>query len=181
MKANKNENSQFLSTDNELELLSQIHDLYVKCKKMFMRAEECLPKMELFVAPLLEHRDAFDHIMRYYEKKHAGNCSLEKLLDELKEARCHEVRAFYDIADYTCILIRAYIAQRLKGVSRWRIRKVWPEYSTDRAEVMKQSMNLAELRSKRTGTFEGIAEYEAVVENFYTIYKKFIEKIDPKL
>ena len=146
-----------------------------------MRAEECLPKMELFVAPLLEHRDAFDHVMRYYDRKRMGRCSTEQLLDELKEARSHEVRAFYDIADYTCILIRANISQRLNGVSRRKIKKVWPTYGTDRANVLTKSEKLAELRSNRTGTFEGIAEYETVVGEFYDIFKQFVKDIEPKL
>jgi len=39
---------------------------------LFIRAEECLDEMKFFVAPMLEHRDALEHIMRYMEKKQAG-------------------------------------------------------------------------------------------------------------
>lgn len=167
-------------TDEELALLSQIHDIYQKCKNNFIRAEECLPRMELFVAPLLEHRDALDHTMRYYDKKNRG-CSHNELIEELKRVRGHEVRAFYDIADYTCILIRTEISQRLKQVSRRKIKKVWPNYVTDREMVMKYSEELADIRQSRTDFVESIPKYESVLENFYRTYTKFLNEIEPKL
>lgn len=167
-------------TDEELELLSQIHEIYKKCKKYFIRAEECLPRMELFVAPLLEHRDALDHTMRYYDKKNRG-CSQSELIEELKRVRGHEVRAFYDIADYTCILIRTEISQRLKRVSRQKIKKYWPTYAMDREMVMKYSEELADIRQGRTDFSESIPKYESVLEKFYTTYTMFLNEVEPKL
>ena len=47
------------------QLWHDLHISYSSTKKLLIHAEEKLRAMELYPAPLLEHRDALDHLMRY--------------------------------------------------------------------------------------------------------------------
>lgn len=178
---------------SEQAYLEQIQDLYQRTKKWFIRAEERLPEMQLFVAPLLEHRDAFDHLMRYHTKKCEG-ASQEALMGELNSVRGHEIRAFNDVADYTCVLIRQYMNNSVRHISRRRIKQLWDahsllkdedgksyDYSRARAYLIDCSEQLAHIRTERKNDVKHIEDYEQVLERFYQIFDDFRIHVEPYL
>ena len=168
-----------VSKPSEQELIVNIYNLYKDCKELIIKCEELLPQMKLFVAPLLEHRDAFDHVMlALHNKEQRGYVDI----DNLKSAYGHETRAFFDIADYAFIKTREYINKALKRVSNRKINKVWPEYKSIKAQVYNWSMKIAEIRSQRTATTESVERYkEEIIPSIFSILEDFIKNIEPKL
>ncbi len=168
---------------NELKALESScwHDLniaYSATKKLFILSEEKLKNMMLFPAPLLEHRDALDHIMRYSTIiADTGLC--EDAITELTNAKQHEIRAFFDVADYICISIRREISDTLDVLSKRQIKKIWPEYEIVRAEVIDLSDDLAIIRTNRRESISAIPDYEEAVDKMFKIYRHFQLKVLP--
>lgn len=152
---------------------------YTESKTLFIRAEEILAEMNFFVAPILEHRDALEHIMRYMVLKQEN--SNEEALKQLDRALSHEIRAFFDIADFICVTIRDYIAKSLHGVKISKINDVWGEYIQLKENIVKTSEEIAEIRINRKGTIECIDKYKDVIDNMFKIYKEYLTKIEPKV
>ena len=68
------------------QLWHDLHISYDSTKKLLIHAEEKLSAMELYPAPLLEHRDALDHLMRYSRIfEETGLC--ESAVNELANAK----------------------------------------------------------------------------------------------
>lgn len=160
--------------------LAEIHYAYSSSKKLFIDAEEKLSKMGTFLAPLLEHRDSLDHIMRFYEYTRDGKFT-EEALRELANARAHEIRAYFDIADYICIGVRAEIASELDHLNGWQIKKVWKDYIAIKAEVASISDEIAAIRKVRIDTLSYIDKYEKVIQKLFKLHTRFESKIKPEL
>lgn len=162
------------------QLWHELQFSYYTTKKLFIRAEETLHAMELYPAPLLEHRDALDHLMHYskiFEK--CGLC--DDAINELANAKQHEIRAFYDVADYICISIRKEIADTLDTLSQKKINRIWPEYRDIRIKVIDISNQIAEIRNGTRETVDAIPKYENAVNEMFIIYAKFQTDIQPKI
>lgn len=168
----------------DIQYKNELQEVYKVYKKLFIRAEEKLEEMNFFVAPMLEHRDAMDHLMKYFsltdDKSIAGN-KAEEALKQLDEALGHEYRAYFDVADYVCITVRSKIAESLKGISKKKIRSVWKDYSDIRKKVAKVSDMIAEIRNNRNGNMTSVKEYEVVLDDIFEIYDDFICNIEPHL
>lgn len=163
----------------EVQYQQNLLKAYKESKKLFIRAEEILVEMKFFVAPMIEHRDALEHIMRYMTLKQP--VLTQDALDELERALGHEIRAYFDIADFVCVTVREYIAMSLKRVSRKKIEKIWSDYSAIREEVVKVSEDIAEIRINRQGTMEYIDKYKPVLDKLFDIYNDYIINIEPKV
>lgn len=162
------------------QLWHDLHISYSSTKKLLIHAEEKLRTMELYPAPLLEHRDALDHLMRYskiFEEQ--GLC--KAAVNELANAKQHEIRAFYDVADYICITIRKEISDTLDSLSQRKIEKVWPEYKTVRSKVIELSNRIAEIRTGTRESVDSIPGYEEAVNEMFSIYATFQTEIQPKI
>lgn len=157
-----------------------LHYIYMESKNLFIRGEECLESMDFFVAPIVEHRDALDHIMRYFDIKERKGLTDEALV-ELDNAKGHELRAYFDIADYICISIRHDIYTALKKASIRKINRVWPEYVQTKKYLVGVSEEIADIRKTRTGSLEYLKKYQDVIEKIFNIYKYFLTEIEPKL
>lgn len=171
--------------DNDLESREKqyrrdLYDTYIESKNLFIRAEELLEQMSFFVAPVLEHRDALDHIMRYFDLKNKSGLS-EVAIKELDRALSHELRAYFDIADYICITIRQQISDSLKRISIKKIQKVWNEYSDIKKRVVKVSEEIAEIRQNRNSSLKHIEKYKPVIEEMISIYKVYMTNIEPQI
>ena len=162
------------------QLWHDLHISYDSTKKLLIHAEEKLSAMELYPAPLLEHRDALDHLMRYSRIfEETGLC--ESAVNELANAKQHEIRAFYDVADYICITIRKEISDTLDSLSQKKIDKVWPEYKAIRLQVIELSHQLAEIRHGTRESVDSIPNYENAVSEMFKIYATFQTEIQPKI
>lgn len=159
---------------------SNLYNTYIESKNLFIDAEELLEKMSFFVAPVLEHRDALDHIMRYFNLKNKKGLS-EEAIKELDRALEHELRAYFDIADYICITIRQEISSSLKRISSKKIQKVWGEYSDIKKRIVKSSEEIAAIRKNRDSSLKHIEKYKPVMEEMITIYKAYVTNIEPQI
>lgn len=157
-----------------------LHNTYKESKNLFICAEELLEQMSFFVAPVLEHRDALDHIMRYFDLKSKDGLS-EEAIKELDRALSHELRAYFDIADYICITIRQQIANSLKQINSKKIQKVWDEYIDIKKRVVKASEEIAEIRQNRSSSLMHIEKYKPVIEEMISIYKVYVTNIEPEI
>lgn len=170
--------------------LSEIHTAYTESKRLFINTEERLPQMKFFPAPLLEHRDAMDHIMRYYDylKKSKempdasdGKKYAEMALGELKNAKAHEIRAYFDTADYACIIIRDEIASVINKLTVKQIESVWEDYKSIKTKVVDASREVAKLRNDRVDNIEFIDQYKVVLDEMFDIFEDFSTRVLPKI
>lgn len=164
----------------EKQYKGNLYNIYMESKNLFIYAEELLEQMSFFVAPVLEHRDALDHIMRYFDLKNREGLS-EAAVKELDRALAHELRAYFDIADYVCITIRQQISDSLKRVSIRKINKVWDEYQNIKERIIDVSEELAEIRQNRNGSLKNIEKYRPVMGEMLDIYKTYVTNIEPKI
>lgn len=158
----------------------ELQKIYSAYKKLFIQAEEKLEDMKFFVAPMLEHRDALDHLMRYFRMTNGGEIS-EEALGQLEKAVEHEFRAYFDVADYICITVRNIIAERLKRVPKRKIKSVWKEYLDIKQEIVKISDDIADIRFERREKFASIEKYNQVLMQVFKVYDDFVCKIEPCL
>lgn len=163
----------------EIECQHNLLKTYQESKKLFTRAEEVLIEMQFFIAPMLEHRDALDHIMRYMEMRQAGLS--QQALNELNKALGHEIRAYFDTADFVCVTVRQYIASSMKSISKRKVERIWSDYLKIREKVLKVSEEIAEIRITRKGTMECIEKYKVVLDEIFEIYSEYISKIEPQI
>ena len=159
---------------------TELQDIYNAYKKLFIQSEEKLEEMSFFVAPMLEHRDALDHLMRYFSLTNEKEIT-EEALKQLEKAVNHEFRAYFDVADYICITVRNKIAESLKRVSKKKIKSVWHDYLEIKQEIVKISDEIADVRFKRSGKFTSVNEYNQVLKKVFEIYDDFVCKIEPYL
>lgn len=164
----------------EVEYKRQLREVYKAYKELFIQAEEKLEEMGFFVAPMLEHRDALDHLMRYFTLTDEKEITVEAL-EQLDKALGHEFRAYFDVADYICITVRSKIADSFKGIPKKKIRLKWEQYSEVKRNIVKISDDIATIRFNRSAQIESIREYEKVLKNVFKIYDDFICNIEPLL
>lgn len=161
------------------ELIDRLTKIYFLNKKYFIKAEEILEGMSFFVAPVIEHRDALDHVMRFFrDGKEKG---YDVYIDELKNAVSHEVRAFFDIADYICVKVRYIINEDLKRLSKRQIKSIWVDYEKIKREMHQLSLFIAEVRRNRSGLPEKIEEYSSMLDKAIDMYNSYMENIQAKI
>lgn len=159
---------------------AEMRTVYAATKRLLILSEEKLQSMKLYPAPLLEHRDALDHIMSYSKiVAESGLC--ESAIHELANAKQHEIRAFYDVADYICISIRQEISDTLNVLSKRQISAVWPEYRDVRAQAIEISSQIAEIRNGTRESVHTIPIYEKAVDAMFEIYKQYLLDVQPKI
>lgn len=155
------------------DIIKDLYTVYFENRKLYIEAEELSVNMNMYIAPLVEHRDALDHIMRCFEKLNQGNKDFQK---EIESALGHELRAYYDIADYICINIREYISDALNHMRTKDIRKMWVEYERKKREVLAISVEIAKIRNERRASIESVYKYrDNVMPRLFEIYKDFVE------
>lgn len=159
---------------------NELEQAYSAAKQLLIESEEKLNRLRLFPAPLLEHRDALDHLMRYSRiYKESGLC--DAAIDELSNAKQHEIRAFFDIADYICVIIRSEIADTLSVLSVRQINKIWSEYENVKKRAIDISETIAQIRKDRTETVDKIKTYQDAVNQMFDIYYYYQLNVLPKI
>ncbi len=165
-----------LTNTAENKLISEIYEIYFYNKGLVIWSEELLENMKFFIAPVLEHRDAFDHLMNYYRGIVKKSMSEEKLNGELESALHHEYRAFFDVADYICIGIRTLMNGYLKKLSKRKVQKNWDKYVEVNKEIYNTSTAIANMRKERRMNQKSFNEYKEKLEIVKTLYDDFIKK-----
>lgn len=165
-------------TNDEKEIIKNITEVYLLNRKYFIKAEEYIDGLKFFITPVLEHRDALDHLARAFDLA----LSEKDCLDQLKNAQNHELRAFFDISDYICIKMREKIGLDLKRLSKAKIKKIWNDYEEVKIKVVELSKELADIRINRNNAIESVPKYvhllDVHLDYYINTYKK---KIEPKI
>lgn len=175
------------SNEDEEILLQRLSYIYHKTKHYYTKSEEILPSLHSYLAPILQHRDALDHLMRSYKKRENDDIQLtaEELhkikIDQYHKACNHEMRAFFDVADFICIHIRLKIYKSIKRLSKHRLNKVWKEYAKHKKDMVDFSERLAKIRENREADDANLAAYCESLDNIIDIYYYFEQHIDPKI
>lgn len=103
-------------------------------KRLTLRAEELDPEGEFFFPPVLQQRDAHDHVVRAQaamlglKEFDTPSARADYVRDTLDKAPGHEYRAFFDIADWLAILYREKRASFVRGHSASSMDAVVPWY-----------------------------------------------------
>ncbi len=159
--------------------ITDLYTVYFENRKLYIRAEELSVSMNMYIAPLVEHRDAFDHLMRCFEKLDENEKDFVKEIDSALE---HELRAYYDIADYICIQIREYIADVLNNMRAKDIKDIWVEYESKKREIFDLSVEIAKVRNERKSSLDSVFKYrDEVMPKLFNIYEDFIKKFDTRI
>lgn len=161
------------------ELKKDLLVVYTETKNLFIESEELLPEMRFFAAPTLEHRDALEHIMRYMKMTSDRNNS--DAIKQLESALGHEIRAYFDTADYVSISVRDEIRKCLKRISTRKIKKNWSDYADIKEKLVTISNEIADIRKQKSGDMESVERYKSVIQDILDIYKNFVTKVEPRL
>lgn len=106
--------------------------IHLFTKHYLLLAEEMSVDGDLFLQPLKEHRDAYDHIIRVYaalgKKINVDNAD-EYMKNNMSKALGHEYRAFFDTADWLTLICRERINDLLAEKSREEVVKKYSNYS----------------------------------------------------
>jgi hypothetical protein len=109
-----------------------------------------------------------------------GNVSYDAV-KQLESAFGHEIRAYFDTADYLTVSIRDSISNSLDKIPNRKIKKNWESYSEVKKDVLDISLEIAEIRKQKHGSMEIVIKYQPLVNKVLEYYKKFINDIEPNL
>lgn len=160
------------------EYWSEICQIHLATKHYMILAEELSPDYELFLQPLKEHRDAYDHIIRVYSenlRQTKNTDSKQYQTDNMSKALSHEYRAFFDTADWLTLLCRERLNSLLDGKTREEIEKKYPQY----IELKKLMLNLPEMvceQRKNKDSDMKSKSMSAVISDYMDLLDSLLEK-----
>lgn len=173
--------------------IQQMVSVHFYTKKYLLIAEEIADQGELFLQPLKEHRDAFDHLMRCYSISFITNEISEENKDKyitknLDKAYGHVYRAFFDTADWLTYLLRKWIRTKLLSIGEEECKKKLNNYNDIKTLINDIPLKIASLRqSKDVGkSFDSndddniiseINEYVDILDSLIELRKNIIMQI----
>ena len=93
-------------------MIQKIEALHSTIKGMILYTEEISGRTN--AQELLEIRDAFDHFLRVVKVELDGNANTEYEVENLDKAIGHLCRAGYDVLDWTSLVLRQKMENRVK-------------------------------------------------------------------
>ncbi len=159
------------------EEIVEIHNL---TKELILRFEEVDPERKAFFNPMLQQRDAYDHIVRA-KVAELGRKEFENETERIKyidsnfdKALGHAYRAFFDAADWLSIIYRDNMNMAVDGYSAEAVNTAVPDfYETILPRTEKAHNELVDIRkNKDIGTGAGILEQ---VHQYRTILDRMDE------
>ena len=166
---------------------NDICKIHLFTKHYLLLAEELSTDGDLFLQPLKEHRDAYDHIIRVYATKEKIN-NVENsdlyMQTNMSKALGHEYRAFFDTADWLTLICREKINKLLENISRNEIELLYPNYKEFRKMLLSLPNEIATLREnkdvgKKDDSFLGVVDnYVEILDKLLTYYKELVIAIE---
>jgi len=166
---------------------SKVVQLHQYTKSLILLAEEHeLEEWKTFLHPVLEQRDALNHICIAIggEIDIPPNPKAGYIDDSLDKALAHLYRAFFDTADWIGIILREKIIEVVKPYDNECITAVAPEYyERIRPDLEQLNSNLAKLRNSKdecTDSSVMISQaenYTQKIEKLLKDYKLLIPKV----
>src|SRR5688572_11625691 len=126
-----------------IDKLNELKELYVEVKEVIILAENFDDAHEVYLSPLNELRNSFDHIMR---------CLIypDKLDNEFDEAKEHLYRAGYDAYEVLAINVADAIIKKVEKYNAEVISTVFPTYYTDiRPQLIDIQVDLGDARAHK--------------------------------
>ncbi len=169
------------------EYWSDICKIHLFTKHYLLLAEEMAPEGELFLQPLKEHRDAYDHVIRVYATRNHINemrDSDEYMQKNMSKALGHEYRAFFDTADWLTLICRERINSLLLGKTKAYIETKYADYKELKKMLLNLPGEIAALReSKDVGkdsaaVFDEVDRYVKILDQLLIHYRKLVEAIE---
>lgn len=155
---------------------NEICKIHLFTKHYLLIAEELSVEGDLFLQPLKEHRDAYDHIIRVYATKIGLNNPTNSdiyMKKNMSKALGHEYRAFFDMADWFTLICRERTNKLLANISRIKIDELYPEYKQLKRMLLELPEEIANLReNKDIGKNDGSLLVE--VDNYVKILDKLL-------
>lgn len=161
-------------------------ELHSRTKHYLLIAEELSDDDAVFLQPLKEHRDAYDHIMRAYSAFFHDVLPTKEKKEEyiernMEEAYGHEFRAFFDTGDWLSVICRKYIRTTLKNQNRKKLSE-FKDYERIKKLVNSMPVVIAKIRSRESKYDTGIdnnrvlapleQEYKSVMDMAKEAYQK---------
>lgn len=157
-------------TEEESKKLEKVVELYINVKELLLYAEEL--REESFLPPILELRDAFDHLIRVFQSKTTSKNN-EYAIKNLDATFRHLYRAMFQLMDYVRIRQHEWIVESLNDISNTTIVTVFPEYYSEIKPELDVLIN--ELPTFRRGLSR--SEWELGNTNLDSV-KKYLENIN---
>lgn len=161
--------------------------IHLFTKHYLLLAEEMSIEGDLFLQPLKEHRDAYDHIIRVYvalgKKIHVENAD-EYMKNNMSKALGHEYRAFFDTADWLTLICRERINNLLEGKSREDVEKKYSNYTNFKKMLINLPKEIASLRERKDvgktskSFMSDIDKYVEILDKLLDYYTELTEAID---
>lgn len=182
--------SKFEALNPEWIQLCQIHRL---TKHYTLLAEETGIKLQAFLQPIKEQRDAYEHIARAYSKllldqmteKTISADSFEYAKKNLDKAIGHEFRAFYDTIDFLTILLRKDIYDAISTYKYEQIISVYPDYKQLKSALYEIPQQIAKFREEKdignSDRIQAAEQYAKIVNQLYEINKYIQTEVVAKL
>lgn len=166
----------------------RICKLHMITKHYLLLAEELCDDNDIFLQPLKEHRDAYDHIIRIYniplrDAPFSSDKAQELYIeDNFRKAYGHEYRAFFDTADWLSIICRRYIRTTLKQCSQEKLSSFASYQDIKRLvnEIPERIAHLRELKDIGNEANQGLFEQNqqkiiSEVDSYCEILNQLIE------
>ena len=155
--------------------------IHLLTKHYLLIAEEMSADGEMFLQPLKEHRDAYDHIIRVYAAQSGMSRpdNLEHYIkSNLSKAIGHEYRAFFDTADWLSMICRDIINNVLKGTTVEEIERKYSHYKELKEFLLKLPEMIAEQREHKdigSDLLTEVDQYAELLDRLIQYYKDLVE------
>lgn len=169
--------------DNNIIQWKKIVELHKKTKKFFILSEEFGVSLEMFIQPIKELRDAYEHIIRAYDCYLNEDKPDEQYIeDNLRKAIGHEYRALFDVLDYLSISLRLRISELVKGYTYRELIKIYPGYKDISTDLIRISKRIAEIRSQKDiakldSEDTLVNDYEHIITDLFEYYHNISENL----
>lgn len=141
--------------------------IHLLTKHYLLLAEEMSTGGEMFLQPLKEHRDAYDHIIRVYAAKNGINKPEQReqyMKSNMSKAIGHEYRAFFDTADWLSLICRDKINRMLEGKRAEDIERRYSGYKELRVFLLDLPGQIAEQRERKDVGSDLLEEVDRYVD-----------------
>lgn len=180
--------------EKERYIIEQMVYVHLYTKKYLLIAEEIAEEGELFLQPLKEHRDAFDHIMRCYsvilsDSSITDEKKYEYIKKNLEKAFGHVYRAFFDTADWLTYILRKWIRIKLINVGDKECIKKLDNYEQIKKNVneipmkvatLRETKDVAKLNNREENTIiEEVDEYIKILDTLIEIRRQILLALGP--
>ena len=162
-------------------------EIHCYTKSIFIMAEEsACDKFKTYLQPIAEFSYSHDHLIRAAVSEIGkGQHANDKPYQEScrRAALNHEIRAFFDSADWLGVLWRKGIREMLEPYSHECIRECLKKYfSEDKPRLTVISGTIAECRrnkdsSSKTNLPDSIERYHKMMKELENIYKKVVDAL----